>query len=77
MRSKTQIALIGLALAFASGCARVTLVSEGSPVRIGPECRVRVYTLTSDGWELSPNAVTIPEGWYCVPPSFVEKDEPR
>jgi hypothetical protein len=46
-------------------------------VRVGPECRVRVYTLTSDGWELSPNAVTIPEGWYCVPPSFVEKDEPR
>lgn len=76
MRHKTRIALIGLALAFANGCARVTLVSEGSPVRIGPECRVRVYTLTENGWELSPNAVMIPEGWYCVPPSYVDKPAP-
>jgi hypothetical protein len=77
MRRLTRLYCLALAIACATGCARVTLVSEGSPVRIGPECRVRVYTLTSDGWELSPNAVTIPEGWYCVPPSFVEKDEPR
>ena len=30
----------------------------------------------SDGeWRLSANCVEIPEGWYCVPPSFMEEDE--
>lgn len=49
------------------------LVPESSPVRIGPECRTRVYTLGTDGaWELSANRVCVPEGWYAVPPSFVE-----
>ena len=62
-----------LALAYASGCTRVALVSEGSPIRVGPDTKTRVYTLTDAGWELSPNTVTIPEGWYVVPPSFVEE----
>ena len=25
-------------------------------------------------WVLSANQVEIPEGWYCVPPSFVKDD---
>ena len=61
-----------LAIAFASGCARTVLVSESSPIRIGPDTSARVYTKTADGWQLSDNRVTVPEGWYCVPPSFVE-----
>jgi hypothetical protein len=68
----TRALFVALALAFASGCNRVTLVTEGSPIRIGPDARARVYVLTDDGWTLSPDAVEIPEGWYCVPPSFVD-----
>lgn len=63
-----------LALAFANGCTRAVLVSESSPIRTGPDMRGRVYVRSADGWQLSENAVTIPEGWYCVPPSYVESD---
>ena len=62
-----------LAIASASGCARTVLVPEASPVRIGPATRARIYAMTDGEWKLSDNCVTIPEGWYCVPPSFVEK----
>jgi hypothetical protein len=62
-----------LAIGFANGCARTVLVPEASPVRIGPATRARIYAMTDGEWTLSDNCVTIPEGWYCVPPSFVEK----
>ena len=29
--------------------------------------------MTDGEWTLSANAFAIPEGWYCVPPSFVEE----
>jgi len=29
--------------------------------------------MTDGEWTLSTNRVEIPEGWYCVPPSFVEE----
>lgn len=64
-----------LVLASEFGCSRTVLVSEASPIRVGPDCASKVYTKTEDGWRLSDNKVTIPEGWYCVPPSYVE-DEP-
>jgi len=51
------------------------LVSEGSPVRIGPCARARVYSLEGAQWRLGDNRVELPEGWYLVPPSFVETDE--
>jgi len=66
------IALILLGIVFASGCTRAVLVPESSPIRIGPATRARIYAMTDGEWELSGNTVTIPEGWYCVPPSFVE-----
>lgn len=50
----------------------MTLVSEGSPIRVGPETATRVYVYTDGEWVLSDNRVKIPEGWYCVPPSYVE-----
>ena len=56
---------------YACGCSRAVLVPESSPIRIGPATRARIYVMTDGEWELSGNAVTIPEGWYCVPPSFV------
>jgi hypothetical protein len=31
-----------------------------------------VYALVDGEWRLSSGAVHIPEGWYMVPPSFVE-----
>lgn len=65
--------LIGLATASASGCgSRTVLVSEGSPIRTGPDTRARVYSLVDGEWVLSANDVHVPEGWYLVPPSFVE-----
>ena len=71
----TAIAFAALALAFASGCSRTVLVPESSPIRIGPATEARVYTRVGDEWVLSENRVEIPEGWYCVPPSFVEEKE--
>lgn len=65
---------VALVAAFATGCARTVLVPEGAPVRIGPETRSRIYAMTDGEWTLSDNRVTIPEGWYCVPPSFVEEE---
>ena len=64
-----------LAVAFASGCARTVLVSDGSPMRIGQGTAGRVYTRQGGEWVLSPDRVEIPEGWYVVPPRFVEEDE--
>jgi hypothetical protein len=60
-----------LALACVSGCSRTILVSESSPIRIG-QVRGTVYASVDGEWRLSENAVTIPEGWYCVPPSFMD-----
>jgi hypothetical protein len=71
---QNQIALFLLALQFVfAGCApRTVLVPESSPVRIGPNVRGRVYTSNGTEWIISGNTVEIPEGWYLVPPSFVE-----
>jgi len=49
------------------------LVPESSPFRIGPGTRAPIYTMTDGEWRLSDNCVEIPEGWYCVPPSYVEE----
>jgi hypothetical protein len=56
-----------LALLFALGCAgpRVVLVPDGEIVRIGPGVKGRVYVWDGAAWELSRNAVAIPEGWYA------------
>jgi len=43
---------------------------------MGPDAKARVYTLQSGQWLLSNNQVTIPEGWYCVPPSYVKDTRP-
>lgn len=58
---------------YACGCSRTVLVPESSPIRIGPATRARIYVMTDGEWELGANCVEIPEGWYCVPPSFVEE----
>lgn len=58
-----------------SGCSRTVLVSEASPIRVGPNCETQVYTLQDGEWRLSDNKVQIKEGWYCVPPSYVAKEK--
>lgn len=70
----TALFTAALVLAFASGCARTVLVREGSPLRIGPKTEARVYARVGGEWELSENRVEVPEGWYLVPPSFVETE---
>lgn len=70
----TARAWFALATVCATGCARVELVTESAPMRVGPDSQLQVYTLQDDGeWKLSPNRVQVPEGWYLVPPSYVEE----
>lgn len=63
-----------LALACASGCgSRVVLVTEAAPTRVGPDARLRLYTLNEQGkWELSRNEVPVPEGYYLLSPKWVD-----
>jgi hypothetical protein len=72
----TFLAFVVLVLASASGCggSRTVFIPEDSPIRMGPSVRARVYTYQTGQWVLSANQVEIPEGWYCVPPSFVKDD---
>jgi len=62
-----------LAIACASGCgSRTIFVPEESPMRIGPDSRIRVYHRIDGVWTLSQNRIEIPEGWYLVPPSYLK-----
>jgi hypothetical protein len=51
------------------------LVPESSPVRIAKATRTTVYCLVDGEWTLSANDVILSEGWYVVPPSFVEDEK--
>jgi len=64
-------------IASASGCAsgRTLLVSEDSPMRIGPGTTGTVYRLVDGEWKLGSDRVTLPEGWYVVPPRFVHPED--
>lgn len=45
-------------------------------VKIGPSVKGRVYVSDGKGgWELSENAVSLPEGWLCLPPPPTEDKE--
>lgn len=70
------IVFVMLVLVLMLGCARTVLVTEGSPVRLGPDIRARVYTLQNNVWVLSDNMTPLQEGWYLVPPSFVSENKP-
>jgi hypothetical protein len=75
MQIAIWIGFAALAVVFANGCGRTVLVSDGSPMRIGSDTAAKVYTRQGGEWVLSPDRVEIPEGWYVVPPRFVEEDE--
>jgi len=73
----TFLFCVVLVLGFAAGCARAVLLPDSSPIRIGPKAKAKVYYWTGTEWNLSSNEVEIPEGWYCVPPRFVEESESK
>lgn len=67
-----------LVLGFASGCGnnRTVFVPEDSPMRLGPNSSARVWVRVNGQWELSANRINIPEGWYIVPSSYVDEEQP-
>lgn len=81
LRLAMQIAIVllwcGLAVVLLAGCAasRTVFIPESSPIRMGPSVSGRVYTMIDGQWTLSSNRVEIPEGWYCVPPSYVAEED--
>jgi len=64
-------------IVFAIGCNRTVLVPESSPIRVGPSTRGQIYTLIDGEWKLSAEQLTLPEGWWVVPPSFVDPQPDR
>ena len=75
MLTVTKVGCAVVALACASGCHRVVLVPESSPVRLAADTKATVYTLVDGDWVRGTNTVVLSEGWYIVPPSFVEDNE--
>jgi hypothetical protein len=75
MRIQIAIVFLALVLGFVTGCAanRTVFVPEDSPMRTGPDSRIKVYHRVNGEWILSGNRITVPEGWYLVPPSFVKE----
>jgi hypothetical protein len=69
------VAVVGLLNISVVACSRVVLVNEASPIRIGNNIHGKVYTFDGTNWTLSDNDVSLPEGWYLVPPSFVAEDK--
>jgi len=68
-------AVVGLLNICVVACSRVVLVNEASPIRIGNNIHGKVYTFDGTNWTLSDNELTLPEGWYLVPPSYVSEDK--
>lgn len=68
-------ALLSIALASGCGSGRTVLVADDSPLRVGPGTTGTVYRLIDGQWRLSPNRVTLPEGWYVIPPRFVHPED--
>lgn len=63
-----------LAIASASGCgSRTVFVPDESPMRVGPRSSILVYHRIGGEWTLSNNRIEIPEGWYLVPPSYLDE----
>lgn len=73
----TGILFIALLVGSMIGCAsRTVFVPEDSPMRVGEPggARMKVYHRIDGEWIRSDNRITVPEGWYLVPPSYL-KDE--
>lgn len=74
MHRKILTSFAALATVCATACGpRTILVRESSPIRIGPDVKGHVYVRENGEWTLSANRVEIPEGYYLVPPSYVDE----
>lgn len=74
MLRKILTSFAALATVCATACGpRTILVRESSPIRIGPDVKGHVYVRENGEWTLSANRVEIPEGYYLVPPSYVDE----
>lgn len=71
------IAAAALWSALGSGCGsgRTVLVADDSPIRVGPGTTGPAYQLIDGEWVLGSEPISYPEGWYVVPPRFVEPDD--
>jgi hypothetical protein len=72
MRWPILLASSACALASTPGCSRTVFVQEGTPMRVGPSARMRMYQMVDGEWQLGANALDVPEGWYIVPPSMAK-----
>ena len=67
------------ALGFATGCgSRTVLVPESAVLRVAPSVRGYAYLWDAEAqeWRMGGKMIDYPEGWYLVPPSYVEEEEP-
>jgi len=78
MRPLIALGCVVAVLAFASGCGRTVLIPEAAVLRVASDVKGHVYLWneTDHEWQMSARQIAYPEGWYLVPPSYVEEDEP-
>lgn len=63
---RITLTLAALAL---TGCGtRTLIVPTGTPVRLAKPVAVTPYVYSGGQWIESANQVTVPAGWYAVPP---------
>jgi hypothetical protein len=72
------LSCVAAALGFASGCGRTVLIPEAAVLRVARDVKGHVYSWNEadQEWQMSARQIAYPEGWYIVPPSYVEEDEP-
>jgi hypothetical protein len=66
----TLLSYAGLVILCACGCSRTVIVDDGSPMRVGKATGTVLQRI--DGEWVESGETTLPEGWYMVPPRFVE-----
>lgn len=86
----TVLTVLLLVLLFASGCQtderRAVLIPPivvnpetlvpSDIIRVGPNVKGRIWFPSENGgWELSSNEVSLPEGWYLIPPPNSEEED--
>ena len=66
----TLLFFAALAMLCASGCRQTVIVDDGSPMRVGNATGTVLQRI--DGQWIESGETHLPEGWYLVPPRFVE-----
>ena len=72
------LSCVAAALGFASGCGRTVLIPEAAVLRVARDVKGHVYSWNEadQEWQMSAQKIAYPEGWYLVPPAYIEEDEP-